>query len=78
LTPPARDVDAGALASSEDRAAGGPEEEIEVTPEMIEAGISVLPDWSDFFSLGPTGERLLVSRILEASLRVAFLRPPKY
>jgi hypothetical protein len=30
--------------------------EIEVPPEMVEAGIKVLPDYECFFSLGPTGE----------------------
>jgi hypothetical protein len=37
-----RDIDGGAVAPSEDRAAGAPEDEIEVTPEMIEAGLEYM------------------------------------
>jgi hypothetical protein len=38
---------------------------------MIAAGVSVLADFEEFVRLGPSGEELLVRRILEASLAVA-------
>ena len=45
--------------------------EIEITPEMIEAAVSAFFDFSDdlsFREIGPGDARLLVERLLKASL----------
>ncbi len=45
-----------------------PDDEIEITPEMIEAGARILMATVDFVSSEPTA-RLLVKDILEEALR---------
>jgi hypothetical protein len=42
--------------------------EVEVTPEMIEAGVHVVRAYEPFFSLSPSIEQLLVREILVAVL----------
>ena len=49
------------------RGDGAPEPEIEITPEMIEAGIKVVWGFEPFFSLSPSSERILVLEILKAA-----------
>jgi hypothetical protein len=44
---------------------------------MIEASVSVLGDFGDAVDLGPSGEELLVRRILEASLAAVPAGPPR-
>ena len=46
-----------------------------ITPAMIEAGVSVLGDFEDAVRLGPSGEELLVRKILEAALGAAANTP---
>ncbi len=45
--------------------------EVEITPEMIEAGVAVLRAYEDFVELGPTLEKTLVCDILEDSLKTS-------
>jgi hypothetical protein len=50
-------------------AAGAPESEIEITPEMIHAGVSVIEGMSDdlsFRDLGPWEAEKLVVRVVRA------------
>ena len=57
------------------RSAGAPVNEIEITPEMIEAGVSILLDYDSRFS----NERDIVERIIrlvETSGEVHFLPRP--
>ena len=55
------------VAPGESEAAGAPGNEIEITPEMIEAGRKVILDEiSDF---GPTGAKILASGVIEAALK---------
>ena len=44
---------------------------IDVTPEMIEAGITALNRYDAFVSLSPTIEELLVRDVLAAGLKAA-------
>jgi hypothetical protein len=57
------------------RSAGAPVNEIEITPEMIEAGVSILLDYDSRFS----NERDIVERIIrlvETSGEVHFVPRP--
>jgi hypothetical protein len=67
LTDHAHDVECAGQASAD---------EAEITPEMIEAGVSVLASYEEFDRWGPTGEEILVRKILEASLAVASATAP--
>jgi len=51
--------------------AGGSGTEIEITPEMIEAGVDVVRSYETFFSLSPSLEELLVEKVLKAALERA-------
>ncbi len=53
--------------------AGAPEHEIEVTPEMIAAGLSVLYDYDPSYS----NEREIVAKIYEVMERMRAARNPQ-
>lgn len=48
-----------------------PDDEIEVTPEMIEAGVRRLMTWDGVLELEETRARAVVKDVLEAALKVA-------
>lgn len=55
-------------AAALDRAAGAPEQEIEITPAMIEAGTMVIYSSNEIVDIGPTGAENLAVAVIKAAL----------
>jgi hypothetical protein len=56
------------VASGHPDAAGAPANEIEVTPEMIEAGAMVIYCSNEIVDIGPTGAKNLSIAVIKAAL----------
>lgn len=70
-TPGMSHRESGRPALPTDTAPGEVETGIEITPEMIDAGVKAVWGFDDFFDLGPSSEALLVRRVLAAALQVS-------